>query len=218
MAKIVLIAFKRWVAAQHQAMITPPNSSTPDMSPQARLNSMEFSAPGPISSIPPINVSPSVMDSDHVAAPGPAASSRSSPKVGSRKPSPTRAPESHFLLVDDNHINLKILSTYVKKLGYTYDMAMDGQEALNTYIAKPNKYSCIFMDISMPTMDGFEATRHIRAYEREHNRPSVLIFALSGLASNEAQQEAFGSGIDLFLSKPVTLKELGSILKAKKLL
>ena len=133
-------------------------------------------------------------------------------------PSPTSFPNLHFLLVDDNHINLKVLSTYVKKLGHTYDMATDGQEALDAFTSDPNKYSCIFMDISMPIMDGFEATRRIRAYEREIGRPNVLIFALSGLASNEAQQEAFGSGIDLFLSKPVTLKELGSILKAKDLL
>lgn len=124
----------------------------------------------------------------------------------------------HFLLVDDNHINLKVLSTYVKKLGRECDTALNGQEALDAYVASPDKYNCIFMDISMPVMDGFEATRRIRAHERKHGLGPIAVFALSGLASNEAQQEAFGSGIDLFLSKPVTLKELSAILKLKELL
>ena len=74
------------------------------------------------------------------------------------------------------------------------------------------------MDISMPVMDGFEATRRIRAYERENGLQPVAIFALSGLASASAQQEAQESGIDLFLTKPVRLKELSLILQQRDLL
>lgn len=65
----------------------------------------------------------------------------------------------------------------------------------------------------MPVMDGLESTRLIRAHERQNPdlQPAVII-ALTGLASAKIQQEAYGSGIDLFLSKPVPLKELGAIL------
>ncbi|KAK2053757.1 hsp90-like protein [Colletotrichum caudatum] len=76
-------------------------------------------------------------------------------------------------------------------------------------------FQCVLMDISMPVMDGFEATRRIRAIETEQGLARCHIFALTGLASASAQQEAFASGIDLFLTKPVRLKELSNILETK---
>ncbi|CAN8105451.1 unnamed protein product [Discula destructiva] len=123
-----------------------------------------------------------------------------------------------FLLVDDNAINLKILSSYMKKLKYKYSTATDGQEAVDKFRRAPGRYQCVFMDISMPVMDGFEAARRIRAFERETHQAPAAIFALSGLASADAQQEAFASGIDLFLAKPVRLRELSTILVTRGLL
>lgn len=72
----------------------------------------------------------------------------------------------------------------------------------------------------MPVMNGFEATRAIRDIEeaRSHNnkeskgRPPALIIALTGLASSRDQSEAFTSGVDLFMTKPVSLKEVGHLL------
>ncbi|EHK22762.1 putative histidine kinase/response regulator [Trichoderma virens Gv29-8] len=126
------------------------------------------------------------------------------------------APE--FLLVEDNSINLDILSIYMKKLGRPYHTATNGAEALSAYKLNPKHCKYIFMDVSMPIMDGFEATRRIRAYERDNQIKPAIIFALTGLASESAQQEAFGSGVDLFLTKPVKLKELGMILRSRGLL
>ncbi|QUC21306.1 uncharacterized protein UV8b_05549 [Ustilaginoidea virens] len=122
-----------------------------------------------------------------------------------------------FLLVDDNPINLKILTTYMKKLKLPHRTATNGQEAVDVFRQGEGAYRCVFMDISMPVMDGFEATRHIRAMETEGNLHRCTIFALTGLASAEAQQEAFTSGIDLFLTKPVKLAELSQILSARNL-
>lgn len=122
---------------------------------------------------------------------------------------------TEFLLVDDNPINLKILCVYMKKLGRSYTTAIDGQDAVDKYKEYPGCFKYIFMDISMPRLDGMEATRQIRAYEREQHLERATVFALSGLASADVQQEAFGSGIDLFLTKPVKLKELTLILTSR---
>lgn len=66
----------------------------------------------------------------------------------------------------------------------------------------------------MPVMDGLEATRRIRAHEQKHQLKPAVVIALTGLASAQTQQDALASGIDLFLTKPVPLKELGRILEA----
>ncbi|CAM1503250.1 Fc.00g080260.m01.CDS01 [Cosmosporella sp. VM-42] len=212
LAKILLIAFKRWIDFQTQLELSPSFEWKDPLQPKVQ------SAPG---SVPmdgdlriDTNSSGEGMPSSQTTDSGFGMSPTS---TSSQDNLDTPLDACQFLLVDDNHINIRVLSTYVKKLGHQYSTASNGQEALAAYSANPSIYSCIFMDISMPVMDGFEATQRIRAYEREKNLPPTIIFALSGLASNDAQQQAFSSGIDLFLSKPVTLKELGSILRSKGL-
>jgi signal transduction histidine kinase/CheY-like chemotaxis protein/GAF domain-containing protein len=126
-----------------------------------------------------------------------------------------------LLLVDDNAINLRLLITYAKKNGHAMLKASDGKQAVEAYknacsdldtSPQKNIPEVILMDISMPVMDGFEASRHIRAYERKMGLKPVVIIALTGLGSSEAQHEAFVSGINLFLTKPVRLKELTKLL------
>ncbi|KAB5515684.1 histidine kinase G7, partial [Coniochaeta sp. 2T2.1] len=67
-------------------------------------------------------------------------------------------------------------------------------------------------DISMPVMDGLAATREIRKHERSRGQKPCMIIALTGLGSTNTQHDAFSSGIDLFLTKPVRLNHLRSIL------
>ena len=103
------------------------------------------------------------------------------------------------------------------------------QATIRASRARPGPFAFVLMDsksfakgdaieneliliVNMPIMDGLAATRHIRAYERESAIASAHIIALTGLTSAEAQQEAYGSGVDLFLSKPVRLKELMKIM------
>ncbi|KAG9506205.1 hypothetical protein J7337_003186 [Fusarium musae] len=131
---------------------------------------------------------------------------------------PPTPQDQRFLLVEDNAINMKILQTYMKKLGVAYDSASDGLRALECYKAQEGCYKCILMDISMPVMDGFEATRQIRGFEKASDLPRRHIVAISGLASKDAQEDAFANGLDLFLSKPVQLKELSRILKSRGLI
>jgi CheY-like chemotaxis protein len=68
----------------------------------------------------------------------------------------------------------------------------------------------------MPKMDGLTSTRHIRAFEREHNLPPAAIIMLTGLGSASVQQEAYSSGANMLLTKPVRLRELGRILSEMK--
>ncbi|KAH7249875.1 uncharacterized protein BKA55DRAFT_512563 [Fusarium redolens] len=166
-------------------------------------------------------------DKSTLSGPGAASSKRPGPppQVPSKRPSPetqqkgsTAASElKSFLLVDDNPINLSVLCAYMKKLKSKYTTAADGLEAVERFQENPNQFSCILMDISMPRMDGIEATKQIRALENREGREPVVILALTGLASASAQQDAYASGVDVFLSKPVKLKELSSILRERSL-
>lgn len=138
------------------------------------------------------------------------------------------------LLVDDNSINLNLLATFMKKQRHAYDTATNGLEALQAYqtyfdpTRLPEKsenslllqnrpaltaqsFDFVLMDINMPQMDGLESTRRIRAFERTKGLRPAVIVALTGMASASVQQEAFASGVDLFMTKPVRLKELTKI-------
>lgn len=150
----------------------------------------------------------------------------SAPEIRSVNHSPVSSisASSHALnclAVDDNPINLRLLRSFVEKLGHRHVLAKNGLEALEAYkvstleVSAPKtcRVDVILMDINMPEMDGLEATRQIRAYERDNSLPPVTIIALTGLASSEAQQEAHASGVNLFLIKPVRLADLEVVLK-----
>ena len=129
--------------------------------------------------------------------------------------------KSRILLVDDNLINLRFLETFVQRRrpNCDYDCAEDGLQAVEAAESRDAGYSVVFMDLSMPVMDGLEATRKIRALEKERrNRlgdaapAPALIIALTGLASSRDQTNAFASGVDLFMTKPVNFKDIGKLL------
>ncbi|EXL39750.1 hypothetical protein FOCG_17661 [Fusarium oxysporum f. sp. radicis-lycopersici 26381] len=113
-----------------------------------------------------------------------------------------------FLLVEDNPINLKMLTHFMRKLQKPYLTAVNGQEAVNAYKETPGQFKCVLMDISMPVMDGLEATRQIRAFERYSGIAASKILAITGLGSESTREEATRSGVDVFITKPVKLREL----------
>ncbi|KAF2659934.1 hypothetical protein K491DRAFT_590246 [Lophiostoma macrostomum CBS 122681] len=150
----------------------------------------------------------------------PITSSLSAPQIRSASSSPvkkaTRPTRSlHCLAVDDNHINLRLLKSFLDKLGHTHTLAVNGLEAVTAYkeaSASNTHFDAVLMDIHMPVMDGFEASRQIRAFERENGLQDVHIIALTGAASAEAQDESKGSGINFHLIKPVGLAHLKMVL------
>lgn len=130
----------------------------------------------------------------------------------------------HVLLVDDNKINRQLLVMFMRKHKYSYAEAENGQEALDAYKASclpgpqtdqpTSQFDFVLMDISMPVMDGMEATRRIREFEKENKLARSGVIALTGLASAQAQTQAETAGIDVFLPKPVKFAELKKLLTA----
>lgn len=174
---------------------------------------------------------------EKTGSPSPARGSESSNTLDSQPDRNDDRDRSYsVLLVDDNKINLQLLVTYMKKNNHHYATATNGLEAYQVYEAATTStgdnalggiddkhatrnlgFDYVLMDLSMPVMGGLESTRRIRAHEKAmqakgvHLKP-VKVIALTGLGSTEAQQEAFSSGIDMFLTKPVKLKELAKIM------
>ncbi|CAD0110839.1 unnamed protein product [Aureobasidium uvarum] len=121
--------------------------------------------------------------------------------------------QQHFLLVDDNAINLRLLSTFMKKLGFTSETAVNGLDAFEKFKEASSKFTTILMDISMPVMNGFESSRAIRSHEKMLGMKAVRIIALTGLGSEASKQEAKMSGIDEFHTKPVKFNALKELLE-----
>jgi CheY-like chemotaxis protein len=112
-----------------------------------------------------------------------------------------------ILIAEDNPINQKLILKVMSKLGYGVELANTGLEAVEMLKSKP--YDLIFMDIQMPDMDGLEATRHIRA----NFRRQPVICAMTANALAEDREACKDAGMDKYLSKPIKLEELISMLQ-----
>jgi PAS domain S-box-containing protein len=117
------------------------------------------------------------------------------------------ASELPVLLVEDNLVNQKIAFFTMKKMGFQVDIAENGQEAIEKF--KQKTYRLVLMDIQMPVMNGFDATKGIRAYEKEQNtlEPSIII-ALSANVLSRDVQYCFEVGMNEFISKPFSSDKL----------
>lgn len=119
---------------------------------------------------------------------------------------------NYVLLVEDNMVNLQLLVRSMEKIGRKFLTATNGQQALDIYRARSMEIEHIFMDVSMPVMDGFTATREIRAFERQKGSARKPITLVTGLGSEAARREAESCGSDQFIVKPVRLSLLRALL------
>jgi CheY-like chemotaxis protein len=106
------------------------------------------------------------------------------------------------LLVEDNHINQKVASLMLKKAGYQLEIADNGKIAVDKY-KNDSSFSVILMDCMMPVMDGFEATKKIRAYERRLGLKKIPIIALTASVLDDDILRCYDSGMDAYVPTPL---------------
>ena len=116
---------------------------------------------------------------------------------------------ARVLLVDDNRVNQQLTTLQLQKLGCDVDVAADGQQALDA-LGK-QKYSLVLMDCSMPVMDGYDATRAIRAAEAGTDQHMTII-AVTANALREDREKCLAAGMDDYIAKPIKLIALHNVL------
>lgn len=110
--------------------------------------------------------------------------------------------KGRVLLVEDNPLNQKVLGMFISKIGFEFDVASNGQMAID-FCVKSN-YKFILMDIYMPGMDGTEATVKIRKAEEKGTHRAKII-AITANESEESVKRCYDSGMDDFMVKPFTI-------------
>ena len=123
--------------------------------------------------------------------------------------------DKHILLVEDNELNREIAVEILTEYGFIVDTAENGAEALEKVsTSKPGTYDLVLMDVQMPIMNGYEATKRIRKL-KDPAIANISILAMTANAFDEDRKKAFESGMDGFLSKPIVIEELVQALKNK---
>jgi CheY-like chemotaxis protein len=134
----------------------------------------------------------------------------------------SRSGKPMALLVDDNGINLRLLEMYCHRRSIPYRTAKDGAEAVRIFTSHHTSvsdplleqpltslpFNLVLMDLQMPICDGVEATRQIRAFEREYQRERSVIFIVTGQDSPADRLDAAEAGANEFLTKPIGPKEM----------
>ncbi len=130
------------------------------------------------------------------------------------KPKPTCYDYSgkHVLLVEDNELNREIATAILEGTGMKVDTATDGMEAVNImYKAAEDEYDLIFMDIQMPKMDGYTATREIRTFAN-NRKANIPIVAMTANAFEEDRKKSLDAGMDGHIAKPISMDEIAKVL------
>ncbi|MFC1849709.1 response regulator [candidate division CSSED10-310 bacterium] len=114
-----------------------------------------------------------------------------------------------ILLAEDNAVNQKLAIQIFKKFGYTTDIANNGLEVLN--FLKMRDYDIVFMDVQMPEMDGFEATRRIIKTFDPDKRPRIIAVTANALAGD--REKCLEAGMDDYISKPIRIEEIQYVIE-----
>ena len=119
-----------------------------------------------------------------------------------------------ILVVEDNPVNQRLALKIVERLGYRASLARNGREGVEQYLREPA--DLVLMDCQMPEMNGFDATRAIRAAEREAARdgrsPHVPIVAVTANVGGGSREECMASGMDEYLPKPLRVDDLRTVI------
>jgi len=115
----------------------------------------------------------------------------------------------HILLAEDNSINQKLAVILLNKAGYSVDAVENGLQVIEK--VKDGKYNAILMDVQMPEMDGFEATRRIREWETDRHQ-HIPIIAMTAHAMKGDRERCLAAGMDDYVSKPLEIRILLGVL------
>ena len=116
---------------------------------------------------------------------------------------PTPRDRQEILVAEDFPLNRDVVKLMLDDTMFKPIFAKHGQEAVDIYMADPHRFPVILMDVSMPVMDGYAATRAIRAQERTAKRAPIPVIALTGHAMTSDQKDCEDAGMTDYLSKPV---------------
>ena len=116
--------------------------------------------------------------------------------------------KQEVLVAEDFELNQDVVKLMLDESIFQPVFVNNGQEAVDLYLQDTDRFPVILMDVSMPVMDGFQATRAIRAHEAEHDLKPVHIVALTGHALKNDRHDCLKSGMDDYLAKPVKQIEL----------
>lgn len=139
----------------------------------------------------------------------------SSVSVEPPEPKPILPPRAlRILLAEDSPDNQLLVQSYLKQTPYHLDVVDHGAIALEKF--KNGRYDVVLMDMQMPVMDGYTATRSIRQWEKDRDLPPTPIIALTALALKEEAAKIFEAGCNTHITKPVKKATLLEVLQAHK--
>jgi CheY-like chemotaxis protein len=113
------------------------------------------------------------------------------------------------LLAEDHEATVMVAVYILESLGFSCDVVNDGNAALDKIRTDREKYIAVLMDVQMPGMDGFEATKIIRAEEKAKGLPRLKVIAMTAHALQGDRERCLEAGMDDYISKPFHPKELG---------
>lgn len=155
---------------------------------------------------------PMEITTDISSLPKPAHTGQKTDKISNLQATNLASPEKqHILVVEDDPLAAKVVQHLLSNLNCKVDLAMNGENAIELF--KTHFYNMIFMDIGLPTIDGYETTRQIRQLERNQNY-KIPILALTAHVDHQNKQHCIEAGMNAVLSKPLYKEKAEDVLKA----
>jgi CheY-like chemotaxis protein len=133
---------------------------------------------------------------------------------GGRLALTSQDPGVDILVAEDIHINQDVIRLMLSDSIFRPCFAKNGKEAVEMFKSEPDRYALILMDVSMPVMDGYEATQCILGFEKDTNRAHTPIIAVTGHAMSHDQAKCLAVGMDDYLAKPIRHDALLAIMNA----